>query len=93
MESADSLERILGVHDVVSLGVSARRGLVPWSHVREVRSRDRASVAALLTFEAFDSSLVADRPTTQSCRNHRRPRRATPENDAPMVVKPFDAGN
>jgi hypothetical protein len=78
----------LGVfHNVVSLGVSDRRGPVLWSHVLDVRSRDCPFVAALLTFEAFDRSFVVDMSTTQCCGNHQRPRRATPEIDAPMVVK------
>jgi hypothetical protein len=59
--------------------VSARRGPVLWSHVLEVRSRDCPFVAALLTFEAFDRSLVMDISTTQSRRNPWQPRRATPE--------------
>jgi hypothetical protein len=66
---ADTLERILCVHDVASFGVSARRGLVLWSHVLDVRSRDCAFVAALLTFEALDRSSVMDMSTTQSCPN------------------------
>ena len=41
-------------HDVVSLGVSARRGPVLWSHVLDVRRCDCPFVAALLTFEGFD---------------------------------------
>jgi len=60
----------LCVHDVVSLGVSARRGPVLWSHVLDARSRDYPLVAALLTFEAFDRSLVMHMFTMQSCRNH-----------------------
>jgi len=60
----------LCVHDVVSLGVSGRRGPVLWSHVLDVRSLDCPFVAALLTFEAFDRSLVMDISTTRSCRNH-----------------------
>jgi len=68
MQIADSLELFSGVHDVISLGVSARRGPVLWSHVLDVRSRDCPFVAALLTFEASDSSLVTDMSTTQSCR-------------------------
>ena len=68
--NADSLERFWGVHDVDSLGVSARRGPVLWSHVLDVKSRDCPFVAALLTFEAFDGSLVMDMSTTQSCRDH-----------------------
>ena len=67
--NADSLERIFCVHDVVSLGVSARRGLVLWSHVLDMSRRDGPFVAALLTFEAFDRSLVMDMSTTQSCWN------------------------
>lgn len=78
--NADSLERTLCVHDDVSLGVSARRGPILWSHVLDVRSRDCPFVAALLTFEAFDRSLVMDMSTTQSCQNPWRPRRATLEN-------------
>jgi hypothetical protein len=68
--NADTLERTFYVHDVVSLGVSARRGLVLWSPVLDVRGRDCPFLAALLTFEAFDRSLVMDMSTTQSCRNH-----------------------
>jgi hypothetical protein len=58
----------LFVRDVVSLGVSARRGPVLWSHVLDVRSRDCPFVAAILTFEASDRSLVMDMSTTQNCR-------------------------
>lgn len=39
MQIADTLEQTLRVCDVVSLGVSARRGPVLWSHVLDVRSR------------------------------------------------------
>jgi len=41
--NAYTLERTLRVHDVVSLGVPARRGPVLWSHVLDVRSRLCAS--------------------------------------------------
>jgi hypothetical protein len=60
----------LCVRDVISLSVYARRRPVLWSHVVDVRSRDCPLVAALLTFWAFDRSLVMDMSTTQSCRNN-----------------------
>ena len=67
--NADSLERTSCVHDVVSLGVSARRGPILWSHVHDPRRRDSPFVAALLAFQASERSLVMDMSTTQSCRN------------------------
>ena len=68
--NADSLERDFGVHDVASLGVSARRGPVLWSHVRDERSLDYPFVTALLIFRAPDRSLVMDMSTTQSRHMH-----------------------
>jgi hypothetical protein len=68
--NADTLDRSWRVHDVVSLGVSARRGPVLWSYVRDVRSRDCPFVAALLTFAGFRRNSVMDMSTTQSYRNH-----------------------
>ena len=63
--------------------MSARRGPVLWSHVLDVRSRDCPFVAALLTFEASDTSFVTDMSHDAqlpvSCGNHYRTRRATPE--------------
>jgi hypothetical protein len=75
---ADSLERTLRVHDVTFLGVSARRGPVLWVSPRSEKPR-LSFLRCALTFGAPGRSLVMDMPTTQSCRNHRRPRRATPE--------------
>jgi len=77
---ADTLERALCVHNVVSLGPSARRGPALWSHILDVRSRDRPSSLRFLMFPAFDRCLVMDMSTTQSYRNPWRPRHATPEN-------------
>jgi hypothetical protein len=78
MQIADTLERTLRVCDVVSLGVSARRGPVLWSHVLDVRSRVSPSSLRFLTSRAFNGGLVMDISTTQSRQNPWRPRRATP---------------
>jgi len=79
VQNADTLERSWHVHDVVSLGVSARRGPVLWSHVRDVTSRDCPVVAAHLTFEALDGSFVIDMSTTKSLRICQRTRGPAPE--------------
>lgn len=75
---ADSQEQNFGVHDVASLGVSARREPVLWSHVHDDGSTYYPFVAANLTFRGCHSYSVMDMSTTTICLHRKRSRMATP---------------
>jgi len=79
---ADSLERFWGVHDVVSLGVSASRGHVHWSRVSDVSTHDSLFVAA------FCMRNVGTEAGTATCPRRTDPRsfRARPPDRAPEAA-------